>query len=95
MQAALRPGTAVASMKRTSPPTGGDREPVRDARADVRLRISSVEAARPRPSARTRRSSDRGGLPFPVGDLGGGLAADGGDLALEVADAGLARVLAR
>ena len=36
---------------------------------------------------------DAGGLPLARGDLRGGLAADRGDLAVEVPDAGLARVL--
>ena len=88
------PGIAVASMNRTSPPTGVQARPVATPGSWVRRRVSAKTRRRPSSSrARFAETVCFLALRLPLGDLAGDLAADGADLALEVADAGLARVL--
>ena len=55
---------AVASTKRTSPPTGVTASPVATPGSDVRLRTSARKRGAPS-QARTRRSSTRAPLRFP------------------------------
>ena len=82
------PGIAVASMNRTSPPTGVQARPVATpgtSRPAPRL----GEEPAPAEQLAGALGGDRAALPssLALGDLAGDLAADGADLALEVADA--------
>ena len=87
------PGIAVASMKRTSPPVGVQARPVATPGTLVRRRCSAKTRRRPS-SSRARLAGDLDlALGLALGDVAGDFAADRADLALEVADAGLARVL--
>ena len=87
------PGTAVASTKRTSPPTGVQARPVATPGSLVRRRVSREEAPLAEQLARPLGRDPDLALRLALGDLAGDLAADRADLALQVADAGLARVL--
>ena len=87
------PGIAVASTNRTSPPTGVQARPVATPGTSVRRRCSDENLRLPS-SSRARFAVDRRPCrDLALRDLAGDLAEDGADLALEVADAGLARVL--
>ena len=82
-------------MNRTSPPTGVQASPVatpgsRGAPAGLGEHAPAPEQLA-RPLRRQRLLPGR--LPLRLGDLAGDLATDAADLALEVADPGLARVL--
>ena len=87
-------------MNSTSPPALGPRDAGRDAGPRHAERDLVVESRRAEILGNRRRGDDvvRGagaaGGSMPA-DARGNLARDGADLALEVADAGLARVLAR
>ena len=87
------PCIRVASMKRISPPTGVQARPVATPGSSVRSATSLVNGAGPR-NARTSllASHDDRRRRRPFGDLHGDAADDRGDLPLERADAGLARV---
>ena len=80
-------------MNSTSPPTGVQASPVATPGREVRRRVSEKNLRLPS-SSRTRGSvivSLR--FELALGDLPRDLAADGADLALELAHAGLARVV--
>src|ERR1044071_9890865 len=79
-------------MKSTSPPTAVYATPVATPGSEVRLRTSPEKGRGP--SHSRGRVGDLELLGASLRDLGRRLAADVGDAALEVADAGLARVLA-
>ena len=86
------PGTAAASMKSTSPPTGVQARPVATPGTRVRRLTSAWTLRRPSSSATLPRLTLTRLRRRPLRDLARDLAADRADLALELADAGLARV---
>ena len=90
------PGIAVASTKSTSPPTGVQARPVATPGSRVRRRASAANRRLPSASRTLASFIDTALRPGAVGlgHLPGDLAAHRPDLALELADAGLARVVA-
>ena len=87
------PFIAVASMNRTSPPTGVHARPVATPGTLVRRRCSEKNAPLAEQLAGALGRDPDLALRLALGDVAGDLAQHGADLALEVADAGLARVL--
>jgi hypothetical protein len=84
----------VASMKRISPPTLVHARPVATPVSAVRSATSLVKRGGPRNSCEVVLAVDlRASSGFALGDLHRDAADDARDLALEVADAGLARVV--
>ena len=87
------PGIAVASMNSTSPPTGVQARPVATpGRRGAPARLGE-EPALAEQLADPRLGDRELALQRALGDLPRDLAADGADLALEVAHARLARVV--
>ena len=87
------PYMRVASMKRISPPTLVHASPVATPASSVRSATSLVNFCGPRNSRTCSSSSILRGVVSPFGDLHGHAANDAGDLALERANAGFARVV--
>src|SRR5665811_1742977 len=84
------PGTRAHSMNRISPPLGVQARPVATPGTDVRMATSFSNLRAPRMSWRPLASMRM--VVFVLGNAHGHVMADGADLALEIAHAGLARV---
>jgi hypothetical protein len=94
MESLPEPGIAVASINSTSPPTGVQASPVATPGTAVRRTTSGGKARAPEQLAHARPGDRHLALEAALRDLAGDLAADRADLALEVADPRLARVVA-
>ena len=88
-----RPGIAVASTNSTSPPTGVHASPVATPGPRGPPARLGEEPAAAEQLARARLGDRHLARRLALGDLAGDLAADRADLALQLADAGLARVV--
>jgi hypothetical protein len=87
------PGTRVASIKRTSPPVGVQASPVATPGTLVRIATSLLEPPRPENGGQSA-AVDAHALDAAFGDAHGDMAADGADQPLQIAHAGLVRVVA-
>ena len=93
MSTSPSPGTEVASTKSTSPPVTLTASPVATPGTAVRSAASRQNFCRPRASRTPSRSTSTGGVDLVRDDPRRGLPQDRAELALELADAGLAGVL--